>query len=313
MSGKLLITRKKLELFLTERGVSASGDLNMANNIVSIKPIDTANAFDVSFCRFEGIQGLKYIQKTKAGLIFIPESLYEKVAETNSILIPCEFPRLELLRFISQFWKETEIVQKFSDNPIISSSAVIAEDVIIGPFTVIGADVIIGPGCRIGSNCQIENALIGSNVKIGSSVTIGGSGFGFEDDPISGDVLEFPHVGGVKIGNNVSIGSSTCIDRASIGDTVIGDGTKIDNLVHIAHNVSIGNRCKIIALTIIGGSVSIGENSWISPGVAIRDWRKVGKGALVGIGAVVTKDVAIDEVVVGNPAKPLKRTTDRYK
>jgi UDP-3-O-[3-hydroxymyristoyl] glucosamine N-acyltransferase len=313
MSGKLFFTLDLLESFFLERELSVIGNLSMAKNIVSIKPIGMATNVDAAFCRFDGIQGLEYIQNTNAGLIFIPKSLRKKVVGIKSIMIFCEHPRLELLRFISRFWSESESDQSGVDNPRINNSASIGNDVVIGPFSVIGAGVVIGAGSRIGSNCHIENTFIGSNAKIGSSVTIGGTGFGFENDPVSGETLDFPHIGSVHIGNDVFIGSSTCIDRGSIGDTVIGSGTKIDNLVHIAHNVIVGENCRIIALTIVGGSVNIGDRSWISPGAAIRDWRNIGKDALVGIGAVVTKDVEAHTVVVGNPAKPIQKSTDRYK
>ncbi len=111
----------------------------------------------------------------------------------------------------------------------------------------------------------------------------------------------------------MEIGSCTCIDRGSIGDTEIGDDCKIDNLIHIAHNVHMGRRCKVIALAIIGGSVVLGDDTWVAPAAAIRDWRKVGKNAVIGIGAVVTKDIPEGETVVGNPAKPIATTQHRYK
>ena len=225
----------------------------------------------------------------------------------------CNAPRLEILRFITKFWSEPHIDYDLKSNPIIHSEAVIEDNVKIGPFSVIGPGVCIKKGVTIGANCHIENTLIEENSIIGSSVTIGGAGFGFEDDPVTGDTLHFPHIGRVVIGSNVSVGSCTCIDRGSIGNTIIGDNTKIDNLVHIAHNVKIGRDCKIIALAIIGGSVRIGDGSWISPAAAIRDWRNIGKNVLVGLGAVVTKNVAEGEVVVGNPAKPIERTKNRYK
>ena len=313
MNGKLVITSELFVQFLVDRGISTASDLSEVSKIDNIKPINAATTFDAAFCRFEGDQGLNHIKTTNAGLIFIPESLQQKTDGIAAILIPCKFPRLEMLQFISRFWSAPESEQNFSNNPSIHKSARIADDVKIGPFSVIGYGVVIGAGTRIGPNCHIENTCIGSNVKIASSVIIGGSGFGYEDDPVTGETLEFPHVGGVEIGNNVSIGSGTCIDRGSIGNTVIEDGVKIDNLVHIAHNVRVGKRSKIIALSIVGGSVDIGEDSWISPGVAIRDWVNIGKGALVGIGAVVTKNVEIGAVVVGNPAKPFPKKIDRYK
>ena len=136
----------------------------------------------------------------------------------------------------------------------------------------------------------------------GESVVIGGSGFGFVKDE-DGTWLEIPHVGGVVIGNNVRIGSNCCIDRGTIEDTVIGDGTKIDNLVHIAHNCKIGKNCIICAGVTFCGSVTVEDDVWLAPGTLIKEGVTIGKGAKTGLGAVVVKDVTAGALVYGNPAK----------
>jgi UDP-3-O-[3-hydroxymyristoyl] glucosamine N-acyltransferase len=315
LMGKLEINQDSFKLFLDERGMRFAGSLNRVNELVNVKPIEEALSSDITFCRFEGKQGLKLIKESSAGLIFIPHSLLESFKKHSSILISCEFPRLEMLKFLSKFWNEPNLDDGYVSNNDVSihKTAYIASGVRIGQFSVIGPGVKINKGAQIGSNNHIENAEIGVNAKIASNVTIGGSGFGFENDPVTKETLEFPHIGGIRIGNNVSIGSSTCIDRGGLGDTVIGDDVKIDNLVHISHNVKIGNRCKVIALSMIGGSVVIGDDCWISPSSAIRDWRKIGDGALVGLGAVVTKDIESNDIVIGNPAKPLQKKVGRYK
>jgi UDP-3-O-[3-hydroxymyristoyl] glucosamine N-acyltransferase len=313
MFGELRFSKDELSVFLSERNILPLGKIISSLHFSRVKPINIACKTDVAFCRFEGDEGLKMIESSAAGLIFIPKSFHGSIRRENSLLLPCDTPRLEMLRFIDRFWFEEEPSYDLKANPIIHQSAVIEQGVKIGPFSVIGPGVTIGRGSQIGSNCHIQNASIGLNTCIGSSVTIGGTGFGFENDDSTGEVLNFPHIGGVRIGDNVYIGSSTCIDRGSIGDTVVGDDTKIDNLVHIAHNVLIGSRCKIIALTVIGGSVKIGDNSWLSPGSVIRDWRTIGKNTVVGLGAVVVKDIEDGSVVVGNPAKPMNKTLNRYK
>ena len=104
----------------------------------------------------------------------------------------------------------------------------------------------------------------------------------------------------------MNIGANTCIDRGTLSDTIIGEGTKIDNLVHIAHNVVIGKNCTIVCLSCIAGSVHIGDDVHVYIGAIIRDGRRVGKGAIVGMGAVVTKDVEENDIVVGVPAKSIK-------
>jgi len=147
---------------------------------------------------------------------------------------------------------------------------------------------------------------LGKNVRIGPNCTIGFDGFGFEEDE-DGTQKQFPHIGKVILGDNVEIGAGTCIDRGTLGDTIIGEGTKIDNLVHIAHNVEIGKNCLIVALTCLGGGVIIENNSYVGIGASIRNQIKIGEKAFIGMGAVVVKDVEPGITVIGNPAKPMKR------
>lgn len=278
-----------------------------------VEPFDEAGPADIAFCRFEGDAGYDAILRSRAGALFVPLSLAAGLPRDRALYLPCEHPRLELLHLLRRFWHEAEWSFDPAANPSIHPDAEIAEGVRIGPFTVIGPGVTVGAGTRIGSNCHIERADIGRDCIVANSVTIGRHGFGYEDDPVTGETLQFPHIGGIVIGDRVEIGSSTCVDRGSIGNTIIGDDCKIDNLVHIAHNVRMGRRCKVIALAIIGGSVVLDDNVWIAPAAAVRDWRRVGENAVVGLGAVVTRDVPANETVAGNPARAMARTTHRYK
>lgn len=148
---------------------------------------------------------------------------------------------------------------------------------------------------------------LGKNIRIGPNSTIGFDGFGFEPDK-DGAYHRFPHVGKVIIGDNVEIGANTCIDRGALGDTIIGEGTKIDNLVHVAHNVRIGKNCMIIALTCLGGGVVIEDGAYVGIGAGIRNQIIIGEKAFIGMGAVVVKDVAPGVTVIGNPAKPMRRS-----
>jgi UDP-3-O-[3-hydroxymyristoyl] glucosamine N-acyltransferase len=150
------------------------------------------------------------------------------------------------------------------------------------------------------------NVTIGKNCIIGPGAVIGWSGFGFTkaDD---GSWERKPESHGVIIDDDVEVGANTCIDRGSYRPTVIGRGTKIDNGVHVAHNCLVGEDCLIIAHAELSGSVVVGDGAWIGPSSCVREHLFIGAGALVGIGAVVVKDVEPGQTVVGNPAKPLER------
>lgn len=157
---------------------------------------------------------------------------------------------------------------------------------------------------QIGKNTVLKNCIIGDNVIIGANCSIGFQGLGIE----MGDegYERFPHIGKVIIEDNVEIGSNVCIDRGSLGDTVIKSGVRVDNLVHIAHNAIIGHDTAIIANAMIAGSTVIGDNAWIGPGSSIIDGVTIGDNALVGIGAVVLSDVETGATMIGNPAKRMK-------
>lgn len=146
------------------------------------------------------------------------------------------------------------------------------------------------------------NVYHGENFKVGENTVIGGDGFGFEKNE-KGEYEFFPHFGDVYIGDNVSIGSNTCIDRGTLARTSIGNGVKIDNLVHIAHNVNVGDNCLIVAGSVICGSVKIGEGTYIGANVTIREHLTIGKNCYIGMGSVVTKDIPDGEMWYGNPAK----------
>lgn len=144
--------------------------------------------------------------------------------------------------------------------------------------------------------------IMGKNVKIHSGTVIGEDGLGFVKNE-KNEWEKFPHFGRVIIGDNVEIGANCVIDRGTLGDTVIGEGTKLENLIHVAHNSKIGKHCSIVAVTYIGGSSVIGDYTWIGPQVCIRDQIKIGKNCLIGMGSVVTKDIPDNWVVMGIPAK----------
>jgi UDP-2-acetamido-3-amino-2,3-dideoxy-glucuronate N-acetyltransferase len=152
---------------------------------------------------------------------------------------------------------------------------------------------------------------IGKNCIICETAKLGNDGFGFEPDE-NGKMVFFPHFKGVKIGDDVRIGSYVCIDRGNLKDTIIGDGVKIDNLVHVAHNVEIGKNTLVVAGSVICGSVKIGESCFIGANSTIRQHLKIGNNVTIGMGSVVTKDIPDGETWAGNPARKIYSDTKYF-
>lgn len=187
------------------------------------------------------------------------------------------------------------------------------EEAYVHPSATIGKYVVIGRGVRVGAGTVIHHhVVIGDEVAIGercvikSGAVIGEEGFGFERDA-QGKAHRLPHIGTVRIGNDVEIGSLTTVCRGTLADTVLRDGCKIDDHVHIAHNIDVGEDAFVIACAEVSGGVKIGPRAWIAPNASILNQLTIGADAVVGLGGVVVKSIADGAVVAGNPAKPLSR------
>ncbi len=198
---------------------------------------------------------------------------------------------------------------ELADDVSVGPGAVISSAAKIGPCCVLCANVFVGAGAEIGAGSVLfEGAVVrhhcrlGENVRIGPNSVIGHEGFGYKT--IDGEHHRIPHAGGVIIEDNVEIGACSCVDRAKFGDTVIGTGTKIDNLVQVAHNVKIGRGCLIAALGGIGGSAVLGRYVVFGGHVGIKDNIKIGDQVKCGAFTAVAADMPDGEVLFGIPAEP---------
>ncbi len=191
---------------------------------------------------------------------------------------------------------------------IVSVGAVVGAGAEIGRGTHIGPGAVIGPGVAIGRDCQIGPravigfALIGDRVKIYSGAVIGEAGFGATAGP--GGVIDIPQLGRVILQDNVTIGANSCVDRGAWEDTVVGENTKLDNLVHIAHNVRVGRNCVMAAYTGISGSVTIGDGVAFGGRAGVADHVTIGDGAQLAAAAGLFRDVPAGETWAGLPAQP---------
>ena len=248
---------------------------------------------------------LEYIRNSIAKIIICEDSIsIDEKSFLNKCVIQVKNPKFAVLRILKKFFQEES---HFETHPssIIHPDAKIAKDCYIGPFSIIDK-CEIREGAAIHGNCYIyDDVTIGKNVIIKPGAVIGGSGYAYLRNE-DGTLEKFPQIGGVIIEDDVEIGSNTAIDRGTLGNTIIGEGSKIDNLVHISHNVNIGKHTMIIANTTIGGSTVIGDYSWISPSVSILDQLKIGQKVKVGVGSVVTSNIPDNETWTGIPAMPFR-------
>jgi len=248
---------------------------------------------------------LELINSSDASLIICHISLKKQISKPKSVLIFIDRPRFYFIKCLQKFLQKENKMKGVDNNAIVKTRNV-AKDVFVGPFTYIGKNVSIESGTIIHSNVVIYgNTEIGRNVIIDSSTVIGADGFGFERND-DGILEKFPHIGGIEIHDDVEIGANVCIDRGTLENTVIGKGSKIDNLVHVAHNVKIGKNCIIVAQSLVAGSCVMEDNSYIAMSATIREKVRIGENAFVGMGSVVTKDVKKNSTVVGVPAKIFK-------
>ncbi|MDE2007176.1 MAG: UDP-3-O-(3-hydroxymyristoyl)glucosamine N-acyltransferase, partial [Rhodospirillales bacterium] len=172
----------------------------------------------------------------------------------------------------------------------------------IGAGSTIGAGVIIGPDCRIDAQVAISHALIGARVAIAPGVRIGQPGFGFA--ATREGFVSIPQLGRVVIEDDVDIGANTTIDRGSLRDTVIGAGSRLDNLVQVGHNVRIGRMCVLVALVGISGSTVLEDHVMIGGQAGAAGHLHIGRGARIGAQSGVMADVPAGASVVGSPAQP---------
>jgi UDP-3-O-[3-hydroxymyristoyl] glucosamine N-acyltransferase len=227
-----------------------------------------------------------------------------KLKETCNYIV-VKNPRRAFQKILEQFFVKHK-VHTISKNAIIDESAVLGESNSIGNNVVIEQNCVLGDNVSIGHNTVVlQDTVIGDNVNVGSNCTLGGVGFGYEKNE-NGDFKQIPHVGNVVVKSNVDIGNNTCIDRAVLGSTILHENVKVDNLVHIAHGVVVQRNSVVIANSMVAGSVEIGENCWVSPSSSIINKITIGNDSLVGLGAVVLKDVEPNSVMVGNPSKKIK-------
>ena len=282
-----------------------------------IKELDEAKKNDITF--FNSIKYINSLKKTKSSLV-ITNSKFSKLMPKNikffavsnvlvsvSIITSLFYPNAldDTFDQSVNFIDKTKFPNlKFGKNVLLGKNVKIGKKCSIGHNTIIEKNVVIGDNCKIGNNVLIKNAIVGNNTSILDGAVIGKKGFGFF--PLKNKNFRYPHIGCVLIGNNVEIGCNNTIDRGSISNTVIGDGTFLDNQVHIAHNVKIGKNCIITGQVGFAGSSTIGNRVMIGGQAGISGHINIGDNVRIGGGSGVIKNISSNERVMGYPAKNIR-------
>ena len=265
----------------------------------------------------------KYSNKTKSNFILTSEKFLNKFDKNKKLLISRniegDIARLSHLFYRSKNKDEISKLDNFkiglkssiSENSFINKAVIIGDNFSLGHFSTIDHTCSIGNNVKIGNNVSLSNAIIGDNVHISDGTKIGQPGFGFAYD--KSNVINIFHIGRVIIQNGVNIGTNCSIDRGSFSDTVIGENTYIDNLVHIAHNVSIGNHCIIAGQCGFAGSADVGNYVHIGGQTGIAGHIKIHDRAKVAAKSGVIRDIPSNEVVMGYPAIKVNKYLKNFK
>jgi UDP-3-O-[3-hydroxymyristoyl] glucosamine N-acyltransferase len=287
--------------------------------ICDIASLETAGPGELSF--FNQSQYLTAFRATQASAVVTTWDLAQNAPRGVSLMSVAQ-PQLAFAQIGLLYYPSDRPEPNISADARIDPSAVIGAGARIDAGAIVDAGAEVGPGCHIGhhavigngvvlgndsaigANSSISHAIIGDRVRIATGVSIGGQGFGFV--ATAKGRLRIPQLGRVIIENDVEIGANCAIDRGSTGDTVIGAGTVIDNLVHIAHNVSLGRHCVICGQVGIAGSTVVGDGVMIGGQVGISDHLHVGSRARIASKSGVIRDIKDGEAVGGYPAMPVR-------
>ncbi len=279
----------------------------------SLAPIDQGTPNDLSFCSSDDKEGIESILNSNSGIILCKRSLASsiQIKNTSSSSIPKHYvfldnPRLVFIKIAKLMIDVRDNRKGISKHAIIADSAKIGRDCFIGDLTIIGDECIIGDNVIVDSRVVLKNTIVGNNCALQSGSVIGEDGFAFERDKKDMKLEKFPHYGKVIIENDVEIFTNCSIARGSITNTVVEEGTKIDALCHLAHNVHIGKNVQVTAGVVVGGSTIIGNNCWLGLNSTIKHKLKIGNNVIVGSGSSVIHDVEDKDIVAGNPAKSIK-------
>lgn len=288
--------------------------------IGGVAALDNAGAGDIAFAA--GAKASENAASSRAGCLLVDPAF---PAAGGRALIRVADPRTAFAAVVERFHPEERPLPGVHPSAIVHPAVLLGAGVSIGPLASVGEGSVIGNGVAVGAGCAIgrrvtigdgsrlhakvvvyDDVEVGQRVVLHSGCVLGADGFGFV--MTGGRYRKFPQIGRVRIEDDVEIGANSCVDRAALGVTVVGEGTKLDNMVHVAHNCRIGKHVVIAAQTGFSGGVEIGDYAVIGGQVGVGDKVKIEPKAVIGSGAgiLTSKIVRAGSVMWGTPARPLK-------
>lgn len=322
-----ILTCREIIMPMTAAALAKSLSAKLIGNgkvsLSAVASLGNAKPNDLIFVEEDNL--LSAALRSKAGAVLAGD--FAAKQKSSKPLLIARQPRLAFARAARLLQQTQDFRARIHPSALVRETAKLGKDVGIGPHALIGHHCVIGARSAIEANCFIADGVkLGADCRIGPNVTIysgttigngvhvqagtvlGSAGFGYVRDADTGRYEQFPQLGRLEIGDEVEIGANVTIDRGALDATIIGHGVKIDNLVHIAHNVQIGENVVIAALTGISGSSIIEDNVIIGGQVGIGDHARITEGVILGSGSgVLTKKIVRGKGVVfwGRPARPL--------
>lgn len=308
-----------LEQLAEIAGARLSNPGDPGRMITNVAPLETAGPAEISF--LDNPRYLSAFQGSRAGACLVDPRFADRAPRDMDLLLT-ETPYSAYGAVAQAFYPLKRTPEGIHETALIDPTARVGEDATIGPYSIIGphaeigarsrlaAQVVVGSGVVIGDDtvvgpgASISHSLIGQRCNLHAGVRIGNRGFGFAVD--RSEYLDIPQLGRVIIEDDVEVGANTTIDRGTGPDTVIGAGSKIDNLVQIGHNVRVGKGCVLVAQSGIAGSTRLGSRVMLAAQGGIAGHLKIGEGARIAAKSGVMRDVAPGKSVFGYPAMPIK-------
>jgi len=286
--------------------------------VEGIAPLDEATAEQMGFLARR--RYVRFVEESRAGAFLVAEELEASLPHGAARVVVAD-PYAALRTLLRHLFPEQEPGAEVHATAVLGRKVRLGAGVRVGPYVVLEDEVSLGAGTRVAAHCVLgartvvgercvlhphvvtyPDSVLGSGVVLHSGVRVGSDGFGYA--LVGGEHLKMPQVGRAVIEDGVEIGANTTVDRGSLGDTVVGRGVKIDNLVQVAHNVRIGAGSLLAALVGIAGSTRIGRGVWLGGRASAINHLEIGDGAQVAFGSTVMRDVPAGETVSGSPSRP---------